>query len=470
MTALATAPAGAPWAPPVLPLSSAAKLDRLVRLGAGIGLWLGLLLVSYWWVADGGVTDLAHEVSGLTSVGRLTGLWAADLLLIQVLLMSRLPPLEHAFGRDRLARIHRLVGLVSFYLLITHIVMIIAGYASARWSAVLPTTWELITAYGGILLAVAGTACLIMVVVTSVKAARRRLRYESWHLLHLYGYLGVGLVLPHQLWTGQEFLQSPAATGYWWTLWGAAATAVVGWRIALPLWRSARYRLKVVGAVRESSDVISVYLSGRRLDRLPLRAGQFINVRFLSRPGWTRANPYSLSIAPNEHTLRITAKALGEGSARLAYLRPGTRVLFEGPYGRLSGRARTQRKVVLAGAGVGITPLRALAEGLEYAPGEVIMLQRYTAEPLFARELQILAAEKGLQVVHLPGPRRAPSSVLGPAASGLPELIALRRWVPDLAERDVFLCGPSAWTDGVERLALAAGVPIGRIHSESFGW
>jgi ferredoxin-NADP reductase len=98
------------------------------------------------------------------------------------------------------------------------------------------------------------------------------------------------------------------------------------------------------------------------------------------------------------------------------------------------------------------------------------MLQRYTAEPLFARELQILAAEKGLQVVHLPGPRRAPSSVLGPAASGLPELIALRRWVPDLAERDVFLCGPSAWTDGVERLALAAGVPIGRIHSESFGW
>ena len=73
-----------------------------------------------------------------------------------------------------------------------------------------------------------------------------------------------------------------------------------------------------------------------------MRAGQFLNVRFLSRPGWTRANPFSLSMAPNGHTLRITAKALGDGSARLAYLRPGTRVLFEGPYGRLSSRARTQ--------------------------------------------------------------------------------------------------------------------------------
>jgi ferredoxin-NADP reductase len=126
--------------------------------------------------------------------------------------------------------------------------------------------------------------------------------------------------------------------------------------------------------------------------------------------------------------------------------------------------------MVLAGAGVGITPLRALVEGLEYAPGEAIMLQRYTAEPLFTRELDALAAQKGLQVVHLPGPRRTPASVLGPAAHGMPELNALRSWIPDLADRDVFLCGPSAWTTGFERLALAAGVPADRIHTESFGW
>jgi predicted ferric reductase len=429
-----------------------------------------LLLITYWWVADGGVTDLAHWDSGLTSLGRVAGLWAANLLLVQVLLMSRLPPLEHAYGRDRLARMHRLIGFLSFSLMITHIVLIIGGYAAGQWSAVLSTIWQLITGYGGMLLAVAGTVCLIMVVVTSVKAARRRLRYESWHLLHLYGYLGVGLALPHQLWTGQDFLRSPAATLYWWTLWAAAAAAIVVWRVGLPLWRSARHGLRVAGVARESSDVVSVYLTGRRLERLPLRAGQFMNVRFLSRPGWTRANPFSLSLAPNGHTLRITAKVLGEGSARLAYLRPGTRVLFEGPYGRLSSRTRTQRRMVLAGAGVGITPLRALAEGLHYAPGEAIMLQRFTAEPLFTRELQALAAERGLQVVHLPGPRRTASSVLGPAAQGLPELIALRRWIPDIADRDVFICGPSAWTYGFERLVLAAGVPADRIHTESFGW
>ena len=472
VTAVATPPAPAPAPTPVRSsrrLDAEARTDQIVRLGAGVALWLGLLLVTYWWDAGGGVADLGGWASGLTSVGRLTGLWSADLLLVQVLLMSRLPPLEHALGRDQLVRIHRLVGFWSFDLMLVHIATIVLGYASGRWTAVPATTWELVTSYGGVLLAVAGTVCLVLVVATSIRAARRRLRYESWHLLHLYAYLGVGLALPHQLWTGQEFLQSPGATLYWWTLWAAAAGTVLVWRVGLPVWRSLRHQLRVGAVVRESADVVSVQLVGRRLDRLPLRSGQFLNVRFLDGPGASRANPFSVSAAPDGRSLRITAKALGDGSARLAHLRPGTRVMFEGPYGRLSRRARTRRRVLLAGAGVGITPIRALAEDLEGAPGDIAVLHRYTGEPLFAREFETLAARRGLQLVPLPGPRPHPGSVLGPAA-GLHDLVALRSWIPDVAERDVFLCGPTPWTDGVERLLLAAGVPLTQIHTESFGW
>ena len=85
------------------------------------------------------------------------------------------------------------------------------------------------------LLAVAGTVALCVVVVTSMRAARRRLRYESWHLLHLYAYLGVGLALPHQLWTGQEFLTSPVATAYWWAPVRRRAGRVLVWRVGLPV-------------------------------------------------------------------------------------------------------------------------------------------------------------------------------------------------------------------------------------------
>jgi ferredoxin-NADP reductase len=120
---------------------------------------------------------------------------------------------------------------------------------------------------------------------------------------------------------------------------------VLLWRVGVPVVRSLRHDLRVTAVVREADDAVSLYLSGRRLDRLPAEAGQFITVRFLTGPGWLRGNPYSLSTAPNGHGLRITAKALGDSSRALAALRPGTRVLFEGPYGRLSARARSRARI-----------------------------------------------------------------------------------------------------------------------------
>ena len=204
-----------------------ARLDAALRMTAVAVLWLSLLLVTYWWVADGGVQDLGGWASGLTSVGRVSGLVASVLLLVQVALMARVPALEHAFGQDRMAGLHRLVGFTSFNLMLVHVVTITWGYAGGGLPKIPAEFWTLSVDYPGMLLALAGTGCLFMVVFSSIKAARRRLRYESWHLLHLYAYLGVGLALPHQLWTGQQFTNSPVKTVFWWTVWALAAAAVV---------------------------------------------------------------------------------------------------------------------------------------------------------------------------------------------------------------------------------------------------
>lgn len=446
------------------------RTDAAVRLGAAAVLWLALLLVTYWWVAGGGLQDLGDWTGGLTSLGRITGLVASVLLLVQVILMARMPPLEAAFGQDRLARTHRLVGFTSFNLMVAHVVLITWGYAAGELTRTPRTLWDLTVDYPGMLLAVAGTLFLCLVVATSIRAARRRVRYESWHLLHLYAYVGVGLALPHQLWTGQELVSSTGRTVFWWTAWGLAAGSVLGWRVGLPVWRSLRHDLRVTSVVRETDGIVSVYLTGRRLDRLPVEAGQFCSWRFLSGPGWTRAHPYSLSAAPDGRSLRITVQAVGDGSAAVTSLRPGTRVLVEGPYGRLSARARTRPGVVLIGAGVGTAPLRALAEGLPYAPGEAVYVERYTDAPLFAREIDTLARERGLRVLRLPGHRRGPDSWLGTGLDGVSDLDALRSWIPDLAERDVYVCGPDGWTDLVRRDLAGAGLPADRLHLETFSW
>lgn len=450
--------------------STAARCDAGVRAASQAALWATLLWLVLLWLREGGVQDLGGWTSALLSTGRLTGLVASALLLVQVLMMARIPVLERAWGQDRLARLHRLVGFTSFNLMVAHVGLVTWGYASGRLTATPGTLWDLTWDYPGMLLAAAGSSCLVMVVATSVRAARRRLRYESWHLLHLYAYLGAGLALPHQLWTGQELLGSTASAVFWWGLWAAAAGAVLVWRVALPLWRSWRHALRVTAVVPEGDGVFSVHLTGRALGRMPVEAGQFLTWRFPGRPGWTRANPYSLSAAPDGRELRITVQEVGDGSRSLRAIRPGARAVVEGPYGRLTARARTRRKVLLVGAGVGITPLRSLAEGLSYAPGEMTLIYRYRDQPLFRAELEGIAARRGLRILALPGPRRTRDSWFSAHAGVASDRDVLLGWVPDLAEHDVYVCGPQQWADAVRRTALLAGLPADQLHIETFAW
>ncbi|WP_363259666.1 ferredoxin reductase family protein [Hamadaea sp.] len=452
------------------------KTKRWSADAAGFAAGLTMIVVAALWVRQGGVLEVAGGGwAAVAAIGRLAGLFASDLMLLQVLLLARIPWVERAFGQDQLARWHRWVGFTSFHLMLAHIVLITLGYAGPVQDNVLHTFWDLITKYPGMLLAVAGAAAIVMVVVTSIKAARRRLRYESWHLLHLYAYLGVGLALPHQLWTGADFLASPLARAYWWTLWAGTAAAIVIFRLGLPAWRTARHRLEVAEVVPEGPGLTSVYLKGRFLDRLPVHAGQFFQWRFLDGPGWSRAHPYSLSGPPRRDRLRITVKDLGDGSSRVATLRPGTRVLVEGPYGRLTGEVYDGGPVTMIACGIGITPLLALLWDLPYRDGEATLVYRARSaqELAFRSEIEWLAARRGVRVVPLLGPRVQDSWLphgYAESSGRSGELAALRRIVPDLRGQHLYVCGPDEWTAGVRRTAAEAGVAPDRIHLEHFAW
>jgi predicted ferric reductase len=437
---------------------------------------LSLLIVTALWVRNEGVPQvLGGGPEAFSATGRLTGLLASDLLLLQVLLMARVPLVERAFGQDRLARWHRWTGFTSFHLMLAHIVLITIGYAGSAHANALAELWDMVVSYPGMLLATAGTVLLVMVVATSMRAARRRLRYESWHLLHLYAYLGVGLALPHQLWTGTDFVASPLSRAYWWTLYAMSAGAVLVYRAGLPAWRNWRHRLTVSHVVPEGPGLTSVYLRGRHLDKLPVRAGQFLQWRFLDGPGWSRSHPYSLSATPHTGVLRITVKDLGDGSSRVAALKPGTRALIEGPYGKLTGETYTGGPLLLLACGIGVTPLLALLGELPYRFGEATLVYRARseAEVAFRGELDWLARQRGVRVVHLFGPRAdRPSWLPRSLADGSPagDVAALRRVAPRVAGSHVYVCGPEAWTAAARTAALAAGARAEHLHTEQFAW
>ena len=426
-------------------------LAALAGLGLGITIALGVAAESGGSLgADGGIA---------TALGRLAGLVAAYAMVVVVVLVARLPALERAVGQDRLVAWHRRLGPWPLYLLVAHAVLITVGYARAARDGLLRELWELVWTYPGILASAVGSVALVAAGVTSYRLARRRMAYETWWAVHLYTYLALFLSFSHQVDTGASFV-GHATTRAWWTaLWVGTLALVVSCRVLLPLWRSVRHRVRVVAITPEGPGVCSVVLEGRRLDRLPVAGGQFLQWRFLQRGMWWQAHPYSLSAAPSRRHLRITVKALGDHSAALASLQPGTRVAIEGPYGAFTTDHRTWPGVLLVGAGVGATPIRALLQDLPDAADVVVVLRASTREELvLADEVREHVERRGGRLHELVGPRERV-----PLDAG-----ALRRLAPDLAERDLFVCGPDAFTATVAKAARAAGVPADHVHFESF--
>lgn len=438
--------------------------------GAIAVVWTTSLVVAVLWVVHGGVTDMTGGPgAALSSAGRLTGLIAANLLLLQVLLMARVPLFERGFGHDAITRAHRFTGFWSFWLMLAHIALLVVGYAADAGVAWWAQLWDFVWNYPGMLLATAGTGALVAVVVSSIRRARRRMRYESWHLLHLYAYVGVGLAVPHMLWTGGDFIGDPVSTAYWWTLWAVAAASVVVYRIATPLVRSLFHDVRVASVRADGSRGVAVRMTARR----PIRAeaGQFFVWRFRDGPGWTRGHPFSLAADPATGALEIAAAFAGDGTRRLATLRPGTRVLVEGPYGTMTGSARRASRLLMIGAGAGVAPLVGILEAEYYAPGEATLITRDHDSGGAMRMPQIasLVAERGLRAAGLDGARRHGVSEWMPATHAAwagPDL--LRNIAGGLDDTDVFLCGPGAWMASVRTDLRAAGVPADRIHSESF--
>jgi ferredoxin-NADP reductase len=235
--------------------------------------------------------------------------------------------------------------------------------------------------------------------------------------------------------------------------------------VLTPVRQALRHRLRVVDVVTEAPGVVSVLVGGSHLDELGAESGQFFRWRFLTRDLWWATNPYSLSAPVSPHLLRITIKDLGDHSAALAGLQPGTRVVAEGPYGAFTGRRRTQRRVLLIAGGVGITPVRALFESLPADHGDITLLYR-TSRPehiLFRRELEAISAARRAPLHYLVGSRaELGRDPLSPQA--------LTAMVPGLGAHDVYVCGPEQMTRAVTQALRTAGVPLRQIHSESFSF
>jgi len=416
-------------------------------------------------IADGAFVG-SQPVDYLYGAGRVAGAVGAILMLAQVLLASRAPFIERVLGHDRAIAAHAAWGKWAVIVMLTHGALILAAssvydgrHIFAQAGAYFTQAWYLALAQ------VAGVVFLA-VLITSLVAVRRRWRYETWHAIHLVVYVGVICAVPHQFLFGATFSRGGLAFWFWLAVYVVALGSLLVFRVLRPLWQWQRHDLRVSAVTALPDGSVSIVMYGKRLGRLRPRAGQFFLWRFLEPGLWTQAHPFSLSRQPDGHSLRITVRPSGDFAQSLSRLYPGSRVMVEGPLGAFTMAARTGEGMVLAAAGIGITPIRALLE--EYTPQDgpcdVIVRMRSELEAPLVDEVLVLAALRGATVHVYLGSRGAYG--WGPHQ----QPVTLAQIVPDVARRDVYICGPRGWADAVVDDARVAGVSDDAIHRERFVW
>ena len=448
--------------------TSAPPLPRVWPIHS-LEVWLvvvaNAVVITGMWVVHGGIHQIGTLGGLFTAAGQITALLGTYLALVGIVLMARSPWLDQIFGLGGLAKWHRWIGFGTLWLLVGHGVFTTLGFAAEAGTSITDEISALLFTYPFVLMATVALGLMIVVGVASVRAARRKLSYETWYGIHLYAYLAVALAFVHELAVGTDFVDDRLAQAYWVGLYIAVIALVVVFRIGQPIALSLRHQFRVEAVERESPNVVSVYITGRHLDRLPVRAGQFFYWRFLAGGGWWRPHPFSLSAAPNGEYLRITIKHSGDDTRLIQRLAPGTRVFAEGPYGAFTGARRRYNRALLIAGGIGITPLRALLEEFRAAPGAITVLYRASSwdDVVFRDELEALGQGKGVKIEYLVGRRQVGSRRSHPL-----DARSIQSLVPDVLMRDVFVCGPETMNESVHRSLRSLGVPNSQIHAELF--
>ncbi|NMC61935.1 MAG: hypothetical protein GYA55_02075, partial [SAR324 cluster bacterium] len=315
--------------------------------------------------------------------------------------------------------------------------------------------------------AMLGVTIIIIAGILWTFWGRRRLPYGWWYALHPLVYVGLYFSIEHQFETGPTATATSIFVGYWWFLYGFLALNIAYYRLVRPVLLFWRYRFEILEIKPECEDVVSVLIGGKNIKAFKFAAGQFVSVRFLAKGFWWEEHPFSLSKAPGGDTLRLSIKALGDFTRKVPQLISGTKILLDGPFGTLTAARSKKDKVALYAGGIGITPLRALAEEfLQLGKKVTLFYGNRTQQGIALKaELDFLAAENRLQLYYV-----LSADPKWQGERGNIDREKVSRLLPDFSDCDHYLCGPPPMMSKLEQSLKEMGVTTKYIHNERFAF
>ncbi|MEZ5220522.1 MAG: ferric reductase-like transmembrane domain-containing protein [Ilumatobacteraceae bacterium] len=387
------------------------------------------------------------------------------MLGLQFAVTARIRRVAAPYGIDVVIQFHRQISYVAVLFVLAHPALLVFTDApmaellnpfSAPWRARFALT---------------AVAALLTLVVTAAWRRRLRISYERWRIVH--GVLAVAVLALSLLHV--QLVGYYVAQPWKQVLWAAMSIAVVGLllhvRVVRPL-QLLRHPYVVTEVQPRAGDTYSVVLRPDGHPGLRFRPGQFAWLSVGSNPFAIEQHPFSFSSSADvPDRLELTIKALGDFSAAIGEIEPGTRAYLDGPYGVFTTDLHEAASFVFVAGGIGVTPvmsmLRTHADRGDHRPMLLVYGITTMEDATFAAELEELTERLDLRVVYVPA--EPPPGWDGP--SGFVDRELLDRELPsDREHLQCFLCGPDPMTAAVEQALHDLGVEPDHVNYERFAF
>lgn len=425
---------------------------RTIKSGNAAVIGLALLNVVLWLVLPPNPEWLSAPEEIAETIGEIFSSTAMILMAIAIFLSTRPRWLEKQFGGlDKMYQTHRQVAIVALLLLLAHFFVIPASGVGG-----IGLTFGKLALFGIIFIVLLTLAPRIPLISRWLN-----LTYDKWRIVHkligvffIFGFLHFLMVEPISLGT------IPGIYMVAFSVLGMAAYA---------------YKLLIAGFLRPVKEYVVEqvnHLNGTCVEvvlkpagaPIPYQAGQFMFVHFEGDRTLREPHPFTISSSPREKQLRLSIRASGDWTSYLyKNLKAGTKAKISGGHGMFNYKTGGPEQIWIAG-GIGITPFTSWVRDLEDDCAHRVDFFygiRHEADALFWDEFETAAAKHDNLNVHLH---------LSNTDGRLTADHIAAQTAGAITSKYIYLCGPSAMTEGLARAFQKMGVPAAQIHYEEFNF
>ena len=241
-------------------------------------------------------------------------------------------------------------------------------------------------------------------------------------------------------------------------------------------WDEGIIRLKVTDIIEETHDCKTFRLMGEEPLLFLYKPGQFVTFILIIN-GQEIKRSYSMSSSPSRpYLLEVTIKRMPGGLVSnwlCDHVKLGDILTIKGPTGRFTCFNYPVKKMLFIAAGSGITPIISMSRWIADTGScvNVKLLASFKSPPdiIFRKELEMLSARNANFDVAITVTSGWRGTEFCTGFTGRVNHHLLNLFVPDIQERDIFLCGPEPFAHNIKKILHDQCYDMSHFHTESFG-